>query len=62
MPAPEFNAKDWVGEYVTEEEVLEIKKSFDLFDRDMEGSIDPRGIPIIKIRTQNSHQCFGYRG
>ena len=38
-----FNAQDYVTPYVTLEEVLEIKKAFDLFDRDLGGSIDPRG-------------------
>lgn len=38
-----FNAQDYVTPYVSLEEVLEIKKSFDLFDRDLGGSVDPRG-------------------
>lgn len=38
-----FNPKDFVSPYVTLEEVLEIKKAFDLFDRDLGGAIDPRG-------------------
>ena len=38
-----FNPKDYSSAYVTEEEVLEIKKAFDLFDRDLGGAIDPRG-------------------
>lgn len=37
-----FNPNDYVTPYVTLEEVLEIKKAFDLFDRDLGGSIDPR--------------------
>ena len=39
-----FNAKDFATEYCTAEEVLEIKRAFDLFDRDLGGAIDPRGI------------------
>lgn len=39
-----FNPNDYVSPYVTLEEVLEIKKAFDLFDRDLGGAIDPRGI------------------
>ena len=38
-----FSPKDYVTPYVSEEEVLEIKKAFDLFDRDLGGAIDPRG-------------------
>ena len=38
-----FNANDYANEYCTVEEVLEIKRSFDLFDRDLGGAIDPRG-------------------
>ena len=38
-----FNPNDYVTPYVTLEEVLEIKKAFDLFDRDLGGAIDPRG-------------------
>ena len=39
-----FNPQPFVSPYVTLEEVLEIKKSFDLFDRDLGGAIDPRCI------------------
>lgn len=42
-----FNPNDYVSPYVTLEEVLEIKKAFDLFDRDLGGAIDPRGTPSI---------------
>ena len=38
-----FSAQDFVTPYVSLEEVLEIKKAFDLFDRDLGGAIDPRG-------------------
>ena len=40
-----FNPNDYVTPYVSQEEVLEIKKAFDLFDRDLGGAIDPRGTP-----------------
>ena len=46
-----FNANDYVTPYVTQDEVLEIKKAFDLFDRDLGGAIDPRGTTAT---TQNS--------
>jgi len=38
-----FNPNDYVSSHVTLEEVMEIKKSFDLFDRDLGGGVDPRG-------------------
>ena len=38
-----FNPADFANEYCTIEEVLEIKRAFDLFDRDLGGAIDPRG-------------------
>jgi hypothetical protein len=46
-----FNVNDFANEYCTVEEVLEIKRAFDLFDRDLGGAIDPRG--TFKF-TQNS--------
>lgn len=41
-----FNPQDYVSPYVTLEEVLEVKKAFDLFDRDLGGAIDPRCTPL----------------
>ena len=38
-----FDANAWVNEFVPLEEVMDIKKGFDLFDHDGGGSIDPRG-------------------
>lgn len=46
-----FNPQNFVSPYITLEEVLEIKKAFDLFDRDLGGAIDPKGTPSP---TQNS--------
>jgi Ca2+-binding EF-hand superfamily protein len=46
-----FNPNDYVTPYITTEEVLEIKKAFDLFDRDLGGAIDPRG---MSAHTQSS--------
>ena len=37
-----FNVNDWANEYIPPEEVLDIKRGFDLFDHDGGGSIDPR--------------------
>lgn len=45
-PAPKkgtgFNAKNYERPGLTEEEVIEIKEAFDLFDTDGGGSIDPK--------------------
>ena len=38
----QFNAKAYERPGLTEEEVLEIKEAFDLFDTDGGGSIDPK--------------------
>jgi Ca2+-binding EF-hand superfamily protein len=38
-----FNPNDYVSTYISSEEVLEIKKAFDFFDRDLGGAIDPKG-------------------
>lgn len=46
-----FNPNDFATEYCTVEEVLEIKRAFDLFDRDLGGAIDPRGNSLF---IQNS--------
>jgi Ca2+-binding EF-hand superfamily protein len=39
-----FNPQDYASAYVTVDEVVEIKKAFDLFDRDLGGAIDPKCI------------------
>lgn len=44
----EFNPKAFERPGLTEEEVMEIKEAFDLFDTDGGGSIDPKGTTIIK--------------
>lgn len=50
VPAPKkpaaFNAKNFEKPGLTEEEVMEIKEAFDLFDMDGGGSIDPKGIQL----------------
>ena len=48
-----FNVNDWANEYIPPEEVLDIKRGFDLFDHDGGGSIDPRG-NITILNFQNS--------
>lgn len=52
-----FNPNDYVSPYITLEEVLEIKKAFDLFDRDLGGAIDPRGKPthIQNLKLPSTH-------
>jgi hypothetical protein len=55
-----FDPNQFVSPYVTLEEVLEIKKAFDLFDRDLGGAIDPRGNLITYPRAESCHQLIGY--
>jgi Ca2+-binding EF-hand superfamily protein len=42
-----FDPKNFASAYVTVDEVLEIKKAFDYFDRDLGGAIDPKGIHVV---------------
>ena len=42
-----FNAQNYSSAFVTADEVIEIKKGFDLFDRDLGGAIDPKCIMIL---------------
>ena len=46
-----FDPSAYANEFVSSEEVLEIKKSFDLFDYDGGGSIDPKGNHQSLFRT-----------
>ena len=46
-----FDAKKWAVNGVTEDEVNEAKKSFDLFDSDQGGSVDING---TRAGTQSS--------
>jgi len=50
-----FNPADFATEYCTIEEVLEIKRAFDLFDRDLGGAIDPRGSNQFIFRIESRH-------
>ena len=43
---PCHNHNDYVSQYITYREVMEIKQAFDLFDRDLGGAIDPRGTSL----------------
>ncbi len=58
----EFNANDYANDYCTAEEVLEIKRAFDFFDRDLRGAIDPKGTFLSYLRTQCGYQLVRYRG
>ena len=42
-----FRASDYVRPGLSEEEVLEIKAAFDLFDTDQGGSVDTKGLFLI---------------
>ena len=42
-----FNPNEFANEFVTVDEVLDIKRAFDLFDYDGGGSIDPKGTFIF---------------
>ena len=42
-----FDPQAFANEFVTVDEVLEIKRAFDLFDYDGGGSIDPKGISMF---------------
>lgn len=55
-----FNPNDFANEYCTTEEVIEIKRAFDLFDRDLGGAIDPRGIfnLIQNLRSLLTHSVL----
>lgn len=50
-----FDPSAFATEYCTVEEVLEIKRAFDLFDRELGGAIDPRCTLIIKLRIEGRH-------
>lgn len=42
-----FDPTAYANEFVTVDEVMEIKRAFDLFDHDGGGSIDPKGTPHL---------------
>lgn len=56
-----FNAKNYEKPGLTEDEVIEIKEAFDLFDTDGGGSIDPKGTTCGERRTQSSDDLAGFR-
>ena len=43
-----FDAKAWAKDGVSEDEVTQIKTAFDLFDSDAGGTIDIKGISLLK--------------
>ena len=46
-----FDPSAYANDFVTSDEVLEIKKAFDLFDYDGGGSIDPKGTLSLKFQN-----------
>jgi Ca2+-binding EF-hand superfamily protein len=46
------NHNDYVSEYISYSEVVEIKKAFDLFDRDLGGAIDPKGTYYMRKNSR----------
>jgi Ca2+-binding EF-hand superfamily protein len=58
-----FNVQEYVSDYVTLEEVQDIKKAFDLFDRDLGGAIDPKGNSILmqNLRKPSTHSVLRQR-
>jgi len=50
-----FKASDYVKPGVTEEDVVEIKEAFDLFDTDLGGSVDTKGMFIKICRIESSN-------
>ena len=46
-----FDPSAFASEFVSVEEVLDIKRAFDLFDYDGGGSIDPKGNIFVNFRT-----------
>ena len=42
-----FDPSAFANEFVTVDEVLDIKRAFDLFDYDGGGSIDPKGTLLV---------------
>jgi hypothetical protein len=53
--AGKFNAAAFVKPGLSEEEVLEIKKAFDLFDTDQGGSVDLKGTNSNECRTESRY-------
>lgn len=50
-----FDPTAFASEFVSVEEVLEIKKAFDLFDYDGGASIDPKGNSKSYSRVEGIH-------
>lgn len=54
-----FNPNDYVSAFITIDEVLEIKKAFDLFDRDLGGAIDPKGTSWCSVELKVAINSLG---
>ncbi len=53
-----FDPKSFERPGLTEEEVIEIKEAFDLFDADGGGSIDPKGMKKCYYRVKGGNDFF----
>jgi Ca2+-binding EF-hand superfamily protein len=56
----QFNAKAYERPGLTEEEVLEIKEAFDLFDTDGGGSIDPKCTSYVNAELKAAMTSLGF--
>lgn len=53
-----FDPSAFASEFVSVEEVLDIKKAFDLFDYDGGGSIDPKGKTTFIQNSKNQSMLW----
>ena len=56
-----FEPKQFVKQGLSEEDVIEIKNAFDLFDTDQGGSVDTKCNHFINDRTESSYDFIGIR-
>jgi hypothetical protein len=61
VKASKFEPKQFVKSGLSEEDVIEIKQAFDLFDTDQGGSIDTKCNLEIKFRIKSSNDFIGFR-
>ncbi len=60
LPKGGFDPKPYAKGHVTEEEVIAVKSSFDLFDTDQGGTIDIKGIYFITIELKAAMTSLGF--
>lgn len=56
-----FSAKNYERPGLTEDEIIEIKEAFDLFDTDGGGSIDPKGNSDMECRIEGCYDISWIR-